>query len=90
MIFFMILDYLYKHRQAVVQNRRSHAISLYKAISWRVVGTLDTILISYLITGKWNFAISIGAVEVFTKIMLFYLHDRTWEYFKIRNNHKEE
>lgn len=86
----MLVDYLYKQKQTVVQNRKSYAISFYKAISWRVVGTLDTILISYLITGKWNFALSIGAVEVFTKIMLFYLHDRAWEYFKFKNNNREE
>lgn len=86
----MLIDYLYKQKQTIVQNRKSHAISLYKAVSWRIVGTLDTILISFLITGKWNFAISIGAVEVFTKIMLFYLHDRTWEYFKPGNNNNNK
>jgi len=85
----MFIDYLYKQKQAVVQNRKSHTISLYKAVSWRIIGSLDTIFISFFITGKWNFAISIGVVEVFTKIMLFYLHDRTWEYFKLRNTNKE-
>lgn len=86
----MLLDYLYKQKRVVNQNKKSHLFSLYKAISWRIVGTLDTIFISFLITGKWNFAFSIGAVEVFTKIALFYLHDRAWEYMKERNNNRPD
>ena len=52
--------------------------SLVKAISWRVTGTCDTILISFLITGKVEAAISIGFVELFTKIALYYAHERVW------------
>ncbi|HWQ91783.1 MAG TPA: DUF2061 domain-containing protein [Clostridia bacterium] len=55
-----------------------HYRSLLKAISWRATGTLDTILISFLITGKIKLAVSIGLVEVFTKIGLFYVHERLW------------
>jgi len=51
-----------------------------KAVSWRILGTLDTIFISYLITGKFIIAVSIGSVEVFTKIILYYLHERVWEH----------
>jgi uncharacterized membrane protein len=49
-----------------------------KAFSWRATGTLDTILISYLITGKAKAALSIGFVELFTKIFLYYCHERIW------------
>jgi uncharacterized membrane protein len=52
--------------------------SLVKAISWRVTGTLDTILISWLITGQVKWALSIGFIELFTKIFLYYLHERIW------------
>mgnify|MGYP003332030109 FL=1 len=52
--------------------------SLVKAISWRVTGTCDTILISWLITGHAKMAISIGFVELFTKIALYYIHERIW------------
>jgi uncharacterized membrane protein len=54
--------------------------SLIKAISWRLVGTLDTMIISYVITGKLSFAVSIGSVEVFTKTVLYYLHERLWSH----------
>ncbi len=52
--------------------------SIVKAISWRVTGTLDTILISWLITGEMKWALSIGFVELFTKIFLYYVHERIW------------
>ncbi len=55
-----------------------HWRSLLKAISWRTTGTVDTIIISFLITGKIKLAVSIGFVEVFTKVSLFYLHERLW------------
>jgi uncharacterized membrane protein len=42
------------------------------------VGTLDTVLIAYLITGVPLDAITIGGFELFTKIALFYLHERIW------------
>jgi uncharacterized membrane protein len=52
--------------------------SVMKAISWRIVGTIDTMFISYLVTGKVTLALTIGGVEVFTKILLYYLHERVW------------
>jgi uncharacterized membrane protein len=55
-----------------------HYRSVVKAISWRVTGTIDTIVISFLITGHLRWALSIGFVELFTKITLYYLHERAW------------
>ena len=55
-----------------------HYRSLVKAISWRVTGTCDTILIAWLITGQVKAALGIGFVELFTKILLYYLHERVW------------
>lgn len=52
--------------------------SALKAVSWRIVGTIDTMIISYFITGKVTLAISIGSVEVFTKTILYYFHERIW------------
>lgn len=58
--------------------REGHGRSLVKAISWRATGTLDTIVVSYVVTGKLKLAFSIGFVELFTKIGLYYLHERAW------------
>ncbi len=65
----------------------NHHRSLVKAISWRITGTVDTILISWLITGQVKWALSIGFVELFTKILLYYVHERVWnqlEFGKVR------
>ena len=56
----------------------SHARSVAKAVSWRTLGTLDTFAISWLITGTPALAGGIAATEVATKVVLFYLHERTW------------
>jgi uncharacterized membrane protein len=56
----------------------NHSRSIAKAVSWRITGTIDTIIVSYVITGKLVLAMSIGAVEVFTKIGLYYVHERVW------------
>ena len=55
-----------------------HSRSLLKAISWRATGTLDTIVVSFLVTGQLRLAFSIGFVEFFTKIGLYYVHERVW------------
>ncbi len=52
--------------------------SLLKAVSWRFVGSLDTFLLSLLVTGNAKYAVSIASVEALTKIILFYLHERVW------------
>lgn len=52
--------------------------SFVKAVSWRATGTVDTMVIAFLVTGKFKLAISIGFIEVFTKICLFYVHERIW------------
>lgn len=57
--------------------------SLLKSISWRTVGTIDTILISWLITGTLEFALAIGGVELFTKMILYFFHERMWNRIKI-------
>jgi len=63
-------------RKASTEDK--HYRSLIKAVSWRVTGTLDTVIISYLITGRIRWALSIGFVELFTKVTLYYLHERLW------------
>ena len=56
----------------------NHFRSVAKSISWRITGTIDTMVISFLITGKLKWAFSIGAVELFTKMFLYYVHERIW------------
>ena len=59
-------------------ERKRH---LAKTITWRIVGTLDTVLLSYLITGSIKIGFTIGSIEMFTKMVLYYLHERFWYKF---------
>lgn len=57
-----------------------HSRSFLKAVTWRMLGSIDTFVISYFVTGKLVFAASIASVETFTKIALFYFHERAWAF----------
>ncbi len=52
--------------------------SVMKGLTWRITGTLDTVIIAYIFTRSIKQASSIGAVEVVTKVILYYLHERAW------------
>ena len=52
--------------------------SLAKAVSWRITGSLDTIMLAWLFTNEIGVAVSIGMTEVVTKIVLYYFHERIW------------
>ena len=56
----------------------SHKRHILKTISWRILGTIDTIVIGGLITGDWKIGLSIGGVEVISKMTLYYIHERVW------------
>lgn len=52
--------------------------SILKTVSWRVVGTVDTIAISWILTGEVETALAIGSVELVTKMILYFGHERLW------------
>jgi len=52
--------------------------SLIKAVTWRITGSLDTFILTFVITGKFEIALSISFFELFTKIFLFWAHERVW------------
>ena len=62
-------------------SKVSYKRHIAKTISWRVIGTLDTILLSGIITGSWATGLAIGGVEVFTKMILYFIHERAWYKF---------
>lgn len=74
----MILYYLHERVwfNIVIPNSRTR--HLIKTITWRMIGTLDTILLSWLISGNAVTGLTIGAFEVITKMVLYYLHERVW------------
>ena len=65
-------------RDGFLVPREGHRRSIAKGVSWRITGTIDTILIAFFITGEYSKALSIGFTEVITKVFLYYLHERVW------------
>jgi uncharacterized membrane protein len=54
-----------------------------KTITWRLVGTADTILISFILTGNLAVGLKIGATELATKMILYFIHERVWFHLRI-------
>lgn len=62
------------------RSRKKH---IAKTITWRIVGTIDTILLSWLITGNPMLGLEIGMAEILTKMILYYFHERIWYKFNL-------
>ncbi|MDB9782240.1 DUF2061 domain-containing protein [Winogradskyella sp.] len=60
------------------QSQKRH---IAKTITWRIIGTLDTIMLSWIISGDPTTGLKIGLAEIITKMALYYFHERAW--FKI-------
>jgi len=80
----MILYYLHERvwfkinlskNGVVLESQKRH---IAKTITWRAVGTLDTMLLSWIITGNPLVGLKIGLTELLTKMFLYYLHERVW------------
>lgn len=77
----MILEKVYQQKEfqyAKDSSSERPLRSVIKSVSWRIVGTIDTILISWLITGTLHLALSIGFIELITKMVLYFFHERIW------------
>ena len=74
----MLLYYFHERiwlNAGIDDSRKRHII---KTVTWRVLGTLDTITLSWIISGDPFTGLKIGFAEVITKMMLYYFHERTW------------
>ena len=56
----------------------SHSRHIAKTLTWRVVASLDTLLITWLISGDVKVGLSVASLEVVTKMILYYYHERAW------------
>jgi len=52
--------------------------SVTKSITWRVTASIATLIMVFLVTGSVKFAISLGIIEVFVKMTIYYFHERAW------------
>jgi uncharacterized membrane protein len=56
----------------------SHKRHILKTITWRIVGTIDTIFLGWIISGDPTIGLSVGGAELVTKMILYYIHERAW------------
>jgi len=56
-------------------NRSRH---IYKTLTWRLIGSLDTVLLGWIVSGDPTVGLTIGSLELVTKMILYYLHERVW------------
>lgn len=61
--------------------------SILKAFSWRTWATITTAVIVFIFTGEFALAITVGFLEVFAKMALYFFHERMWQ--KISYGKKE-
>lgn len=77
-IFYILHERLWLHIP-INQSRKRH---LLKTFSWRIIGTIDTVFLGWLVTGSIFVGMKIGGFEVITKLFLYYFHERLW--YKLR------
>jgi uncharacterized membrane protein len=49
-----------------------------KTITWRIVGTIDSVVLAWIVTGDPMIGLKIGGLELFTKMILYFIHERVW------------
>lgn len=81
----MILYYLHERawfNLRVFKKESARIRHILKTFTWRFIGTVDTIILAWLISGSAEAGLSIGGLELITKMILYYLHERAW--YKIK------
>ncbi len=60
-------------------HKESHARSLLKTVSWRIIATTTTVTIAFLVFGDISNALKVGGIEFFAKMAIYYFHERAWQ-----------
>jgi len=56
----------------------SHKRSLTKGLTWRIIATVSTVILVFIVTKNFSLTIQIGFLDVMIKFILFYAHERAW------------
>ena len=62
--------------------KETNTRSIVKTISWRILATITTMSLVYIFIGDMTIAISVGGIEVFLKMLIYFLHERAWDKIK--------
>ena len=52
--------------------------SLVKTVTWRLIGSMDTFVVSYIVTGTFEVALKIGGIGLCTKMIMYFVHELVW------------
>jgi len=56
--------------------------SLAKALSYRILGTLSSVAVAYVITKNAALSVTIAFWETIIKVFIYYVHERGWNYIQ--------
>jgi len=66
-------------QKILIDKKVTKKVTLQKSISWRIIATVMTFLISGSVLNAYDeMALYIALTELFTKLALYYLHERLW------------
>lgn len=60
------------------QSKESHARSIVKSITYRVLIVISIFIITLLTTGRLADAAAITGISAITGTIIYYLHERVW------------
>ena len=59
-----------------------------KSLSWRLIGTIDTLIFAWLITGNFNEGLNISGITILTKLVWYYIHERIWFKSSVKDSNR--
>ncbi|WP_027138106.1 DUF2061 domain-containing protein [Gaetbulibacter saemankumensis] len=85
----MLLYFLHERLWFQIKLTHSKKRHLIKTFTYRILGTLDTMLIASIVSGNPKAGLSIGAIELVSKLFLYYFHERIWYRFNFGLSHRK-
>jgi uncharacterized membrane protein len=74
----LIWYYFHEHFWFKSSLKNTNKRHVFKTFTWRVIGTLDTILFGWLMTGNPLTGLKIGGIETASKMLLYFGHEKFW------------
>lgn len=77
--FLKIILFYFFEKYWINKEIKNSTVNLFgKSFLWRIIATLATFLLVTIISGEPIFGLKISIIELFTKLVLFVLHDKLW------------
>lgn len=59
-----------------------------KSLSWRLIGSIDTLLFAWLVTGSFYEGLNVSLLTTFTKLIWYYIHEQVWFRSSVKDSNK--